>query len=61
VNELFDNKLIWAPIELKDGDTVLDSGTGSGMLDPKKGRPAKNKHLWKVTGYSLYPNEYPRQ
>lgn len=36
VNELFDNKLIRAPIELKEGDTVLDSGTGSGIVIPKE-------------------------
>ncbi|KAF5350018.1 hypothetical protein D9756_009179 [Leucocoprinus leucothites] len=30
INQIFDNKLIWAPISLKNGDIVLDSGTGSG-------------------------------
>lgn len=30
INRTFDNRLIWAPITLKDEDVVLDSGTGSG-------------------------------
>lgn len=32
LNTVFGNKLIWAPLTLKHGDTVLDSGTGSGTL-----------------------------
>lgn len=40
--EIFDNKTILAPVALKDGDIILDSGTGSGinilsiLLTPKR-------------------------
>jgi hypothetical protein len=30
INLLFDNKYIFAPVILKAGDIVLDSGTGTG-------------------------------
>jgi hypothetical protein len=30
----FDNKLLHAPVELKDEDWVLDAGTGSGRHFP---------------------------
>jgi hypothetical protein len=64
LNEIFDYKLIQAPVELKDGDTVLDSDTGTGMFTIlKKGQPTelKKKHNPKVTGYSLYPNNSLQQ
>jgi 16S rRNA A1518/A1519 N6-dimethyltransferase RsmA/KsgA/DIM1 with predicted DNA glycosylase/AP lyase activity len=31
----FDNKVLHAPVELKDDDWVLDTGTGTGMLSPE--------------------------
>ncbi|KAF5350041.1 hypothetical protein D9756_009186 [Leucocoprinus leucothites] len=43
--QIFDNKLIWAPVPLKDEDIVLDSGTGSGhwLLSLAKERDIYNK------------------
>ncbi|KAF5349925.1 hypothetical protein D9756_009185 [Leucocoprinus leucothites] len=43
--QIFDNKLIWAPVSLKDEDIVLDSGTGSGhwLLSLAKERDIYNK------------------
>lgn len=32
VKQSFDGRLILAPVELKPGDRVLDSGTGAGMV-----------------------------
>jgi hypothetical protein len=31
----FDNKVLHAPVELKDDDWVLDTGTGTGTLPPE--------------------------
>lgn len=45
INLTFENKLIWAPITLKKGDIVVESGTGSGILKTCARSQSTNKYL----------------
>lgn len=49
----FDNKALHAPIELKDGDRVLDTGTGTGMFFLCIGGRGVPNSLCKVSGCKI--------
>ncbi|KAJ3560876.1 hypothetical protein NP233_g10547 [Leucocoprinus birnbaumii] len=59
--QAFDNKLIWAPITLKEGDAVLDSGTGSGhwLLSLAKELEAQKIPSIRLLGSDITPRMFP--
>ncbi|KAJ3571499.1 hypothetical protein NP233_g3715 [Leucocoprinus birnbaumii] len=58
----FNNKLIWAPVNLKEDDMVPDSGTGSGdwLLSLAKERDIDHKFpCIKLLGIDISPRMFP--
>jgi hypothetical protein len=57
----FDNKVLHAPVDLKDGDWVLDAGTGSGKHPPTSNEESRlTIVILQVHGFKISQNRYPR-